>query len=215
MAIVNDQRWRALETWGPKLFLVGFALELVFALNHGAAYLVESVEFIDWIYPSVLLGRLAVLLGLAGLSVPLTARHPRLGKLSRIVLALAMVFTLSLISLSILDTVGILSFTDFVATPLIAVFGIGTVVLTILSFALFGVAGLRTDAYPTVIGGLMLVATLAILFVLLGSGTFSTNVRGAVGEGVNAIAFLAIWYVLSTEGNTTTTTDRASGPSAE
>lgn len=208
MTIVNDQRWRALEKWGPMLFLAGFALEFVFALNHGAAYLVERVEFIDWIYPSVLLGRLAVLLGLAGLSVRLMPEHPRVGKLSRVVLALAMVFTLGLISLSILDIIG-------VSTPIIAVFGLGTVVLTLLSFALFGVAGLRTDAYPTVIGGLMLVATLAVLFVLLGSGTFSTNVRGAVGEGVNAIAFLAIWYVLSTEGNTTTTMDRASDPSAD
>lgn len=207
MAIVNNRRWRALETWGPVLFLIGFALELVFALNHGAAYLVESVELIEWVYPSVLLGRLAVLLGLAGLSVRLMPRHPRVGMLSRVVLMLAMVFTLGLISLSILDIVG-------VSTPIIAVFGIGTVVLTVLSFALFGVAGLRTDAYPTVIGGLMLVATLAVLFVLLGSG-ISMNVRGAVGEGVNAIAFLAIWYVLNTEGDTTTTTDRASDPSAE
>lgn len=208
MSIVNEQQWRTLETWGPMLFLIGFALELVFALNHGAAYFLESVEFMDWIYPSVLLGRLAVLLGLAGLSGRLMPRHPRVGKLSRIILALAMVFTLGLILFSILDIIG-------VSTPIIAVFGIGTVVLTLLSFALFGVAGLRTDAYPTVIGGLMLVATLAVLFVLLGSGTFSTNVRGAVGEGVNAFAFLAIWYILSSEGNTPPTTDRTSDLSAE
>lgn len=215
MSIVNIQHRESLESWSPVLFLVGFVLELVFALNHGAAYLMETVTFFDWIYPSVLLGRFAVLLGLAGLSVPLTARHPRSGKLSRIVLALAMVFTSVLISLSILDIVGFLSFTDFVATPVIAVFGIGTVALTILSFVLFGVAGLRTDAYPAVIGGLMLIATLAILFVLLGSGTFSTNVRGAVGEGLNALVFLAIWYVLSTESKATTTTEVVSNTQPE
>jgi hypothetical protein len=215
MPVVNTRHWNSLESWSPVLFVVGFLLELGFALNHGAAYLVETVTFVDWIYPSVLLGRFAVLLGLAGLSVPLTARHPRLGKLSRIVLALAMLFTLILISLSILDIVGFFSFTDFVATPVLAVFGIGTVALTMLSFLIFGVAGLRTDAYPTVIGGLMLISTLAILFVLLGSGTFSTNVRGAVGEGLNALVFLAIWYVLSTESKATTTTEEVSNTQPE
>lgn len=206
---------QSLASWTPILFLVGSALELVFALNHGAAYLLETVTFLDWVYPSVLLGRLAVLLGLAGLSVRLTAQHPRLGKVSRIILALAMIFTLVLISLSILNILGIVSFTDFVATPLMAVFGIGTVVLTILSFVFFGIVGLRTDAYPAVIGGLMLIATLAILFVLLGSGSFSTNVRGAVGEGLNALAFLAIWYFLSTESMPTSPTGGVSNSRLE
>lgn len=211
--VASTARWDTLERWGPTLFLLGFALELVFALNHGVAYLMASVEFMEWIYPSVLLGRVAALLGVAGLTVPLTALHPHIGKLSRIILGLAVVFTLILTLSSILNIVGILSFTDFVATPVLAVFGIGTIVLTLLSFALFGVVGLRTDAYPTVVGALMLVATLAILFVLVGSGTFSTNARGAVGEGINALVFLTIWHILSTE--TTTTTDRASNPSVE
>lgn len=200
MALVSDQQWGTLEGWAPRLFVVGFALELVFALNHGAAYLSESVTFYEWIYPSVLLGRFAVLLGLAGLSVSLIEARPRVGKLSRVLLGGAMLFTTGLIALSILDVVGI-------STPVIAVFGIGTVVLTVLSFALFAVAGLSTDAYPTVVGALMLVATLAVLFVLLASGMFSTNVRGAVGEGLNAAAFLAIWYALSSQGRPTTTAD--------
>lgn len=75
-------------------------------------------------------------------------------------------------------------------------FGIETVVPTILTFFLFGVAGLRTDAYSADVGGLLLLAILAIIFVLVGQGVFLTDVRGAVGEGLNAIAFLAVWYVL-------------------
>ena len=211
----GKRAWESLESWSPVLFAVGFVLELVFALNHGAAYLVEGVTFVDWVYPSVLVGRFAVLLGLAGLSVRLTARHPRLGRVSRILLALAMVFTLVLILLSTLNIVGAVSFTDFVSTPVMAVFGIGTVVLTVLSFVFFGVAGLRTDAYPAAIGGLMLIASLAILFVLLSGGTFSTNVRGAVGEGLNALVFLAIWYVLSTESKPTTSTEGVSNTQLE
>lgn len=208
MGLVSNQQWGELEGWTPRLFIIGFVLELVFALNHGAAYLFDSVTFFDWIYPSVLLGRFAVLLGLAGLSVGLIERNPRLGKLSRILLGAAMLFTLGLISLSILDIIG-------VSTPIIAVFGIGTVVLTVLSFVLFAVAGFRTDAYPTVVGGLLVVATLAVLFVLLTSSMFSTNVRGAVGEGLNATAFLAIWYVLNTREKATTTTEPVADTPAE
>lgn len=188
----NTTLWESLDQWSPTLFLIGFALELVFAVNHGLAYLLESVSFIDWLYPTVLLGRLAVLLGLAGLSVQLVNSNPRYGKLSRGVVSVAVLFTAGLLSLSGLDIVGI-------TTPIIAVFGIGTVLLTILTFLLFGVAGVRTDAYPAVVGGLLLVATFAVIGVLVSQGVLSTNVRGAVGEGINAIAFLTIWHVLGAE----------------
>lgn len=208
MGVVSNQQWETLEGWTPRFFIIGFVLELVFAFNHGAAYLFSGVTFFEWIYPSVLLGRFAVLLGLAGLSVSLIERNPRLGKLSRVLLGAAMLFTLGLITFSILDIIGI-------STPVIAVFGIGTVVLTVLSFVLFAVAGFRTDAYPAVVGGLLLVATLAVLFVLLTSSMFSTNVRGAIGEGLNATAFLAIWYVLSTREKTTTTTEPVVDTTAE
>lgn len=208
MVVGSQQQWEVLETWSPRLFLVGFALELIFAVNHGLAYLVETISFIDWIYPTVLLGRLAVLFGLAGLSVQIVNRHPRLGTLSRAIVSLAVLFTTGLATLSILQIVGI-------TTQIIAVFGIGTVVLTILTFLLYGVAGIRTDAYPTVIGGLLLVATLAVIFVLAGQGAFSTNLRGAVGEGVNAIVFLAMWYVLRAESKAPTTAETASGTVTE
>jgi hypothetical protein len=190
--VTNATRWESLEQWSPSLFLVGFAFELVFAVNHGAAALVEGISFIDGLYPTVLLGRLAVLLGLAGLSVRIVNTNSQFGKLSRGVVSLAALFTVGLLSLSVLTVVGI-------TTPIIAVFGIGTVLLTILTFLLFSVAGIRTDAYPAIVGGLLLVATLAVIGVLVSQGVLSTNVRGAVGEGINATVFLAIWYVLRAE----------------
>lgn len=208
MPYISNRQWSKLERWTPTLFLVGFALELLFALNHGAAYLVESVSFYDWIYPSVIVGRVAVLLGLAGLSVRLKDQIPRWATLGRVILGGAIVFSVGLIVMSILDALGI-------SSPIIAVFGIGTVVLTILSFVFFGVAGIRTDAYPTVIGGLMLVSTLALLFVLLTSATLSTNVRGAVGEGLNSLVFLVIWYILRNQSMGGPTTDPSSEPSLE
>lgn len=208
MGLVSKQQWGTLEEWAPRLFIIGFGLELVFAVNHGVAYLFDSVTFFDWIYPSVLLGRFAVLLGLAGLSVSLIERNPRLGKVGRVLLGAAMLFTVGLVSFSILDIIG-------VSTPIIMVFGLGTVVLTALSFLLFAVAGFRTDAYPRAVGGLLLVAILAILFVLLTSSMYSTNLRGAVGEGLNAAAFLAIWYVLSTRRTVPTRTEPVADTAAE
>lgn len=207
MGVVSQRHWESLKAWSPRLFLVGFALELVFAVTHGVAYLVESFTFIDWLYPTVLLGRLAVLVGLAGLSVQIASHNDRLGLVSRGVVVAAMLFTTGLVTLSILQLFEI-------TTQLIAVFGIGTVVLTLLTFLLYGVIGIATDAYPTVVGGLLLVATLAVLFVLVGQSAFSTNVRGAVGEGVNAFVFLAIWYRLRTELKSPETTATTTGTPA-
>ena len=87
--------------------------------------------------------------------------------------------------------------------------------LTILTLLLFGAAGLATDAYPSVVGGLLLVATLAVVFVLVGQGAFSTNVRGAVGEGVNAAVFLAAWYVLRADGGVVTSVGTGPGRPAK
>lgn len=208
MAIVSNRHWESLEAWSPRLFLVGFALELIFAVTHGVAYLIEGFSFIEWLYPTVLLGRLAVLFGLVGLSVQITNRNARLGALSRGVVALAILFTTGLVTLAILQFFGI-------TTQLIAVFGIGTVVLTLLTFLLYGGIGLRTGAYPSLLGGLLLVASLAIIFVLVGQGAFSTNLRGAVGEGANAFVFLAIWYILRTEVKATETVEPAPGKLAK
>lgn len=206
--IVSRQRWESLESWSPRLFFVGFLLTLVFASVHGVAYLVESFSFIGWLYPTVLLGRLAAFLGVAGLSVQIMQRYPRVGTLSRVIVSLVLLFTTGLVTLSILQTVG-------VSTPIIAVFGIGTVLLTILTFLLFGIVGVSTDAYPTVVGGMLLVATVAVIFVLVGQGTFSTDFRGAVGEGVLAFAFLANWYVLRDEVTAAETVETGSGTPAK
>ena len=187
----------------PQLFLVGFVFELVFSVTHGAAFLVEGFSFIDWIYPTVIFGRLAVLFGLAGLTARIArGGYTRLRTVSRVIVVLAMFSTTGLMVISTLMQFGI-------TTPIISVFGITTVLSTLLTFVLFGIVGLRTDAYPSIIGGLLLVATAAVLFVLLGQGAFSVDVRGAVGEGVNAFVFLAVWYVLNTESGATRQRDPA------
>lgn len=192
MAIVTTQRWESLERWSPRLFLLGAVLELVFASVNGAAFLIESFSFVDWVYPAILLGRLAVLFGIAGLSVQVVNRNPRLGKLGRVVVAVTVAFTIGLLSLSILDIVG-------VSTPIIALFGLGTVVLTIVTYALFGAVIISTGAFSTPVGSLLLVASLTVLGVFVGLRVLPTELMGAVGEGVLFVLFLSTGYFLRAE----------------
>lgn len=99
----------------------------------------------------MLLGRLAVLLALGGLSIRIADRSPRLAKWGRGFVSLAAAFTTGLFVLAVLAGLG-------VTPPLIAVFGLGTFALSFLTYSLFGVGIVRTGAYPTLIGSLMLIA---------------------------------------------------------
>lgn len=198
----------SLERWSPRLFLIGGAFELVFAANNGLAFLLDGFSFVDWLYPTVLLGRVAVLLGIAGVSVRIADRNPRAGRWSRIVLLLALVLTAGLLTLSSLRIVG-------VTTPVIAVFGLGTVVMTIVTYALFGGLVLRTGVFSTATGGLLLAAAAAVLGVFVGLSVLPTRLVGGVGEGVLFVIFLAIWRRLGTESTPAGRTDPASSTVAE
>lgn len=185
----SDAVFKSLEQWSPRLFFLGGVFELVFASNNGLALLIDGFSFIDWLYPTVLLGRVAVLLGIAGLSVRIATRNPRIGKWSRVVLAAAFVCTIGLVSLSLLQAVGF-------TTPIIAVFGLGTVALTIITYALFGVVILRTGAFSAPTGGLLLAAAVTVLGVFVGLSVLPTRLVGCVGEGVLFVLFLATWHRL-------------------
>lgn len=192
-----------LEAWSPRLFLLGGLFELVFAANNGVAFVLEGFTFVDWLYPTVLLGRIAVLFGLAGLSVRVANRNPRAARWSRGILAGAFVLTVGLLGLSLLQVIG-------VTTPIIAVFGLGTVALTILTYAAFGVVVRRTGALPAPTGGLLLAAAVTVLGVFVGLTVLPTRLVGGVGEGVLVVLFLAIWRQLRADP---APTDMAGAPS--
>ena len=202
----------SLERWGPHLFSLGAVLELVFALNNGLAFLLDGFSFVDWLYPTVLLGRAAVLLGIAGLSVRVTDRSPRIGKWSRIVLAVAFVFTLGLLSLSLLEIAGV---TIMWNSPIFAVLGLGTVALTVITFALFGVLILRSGAFSTATGGLLLAAAVTVVGVFVGLNVLPSRLVGGVGEGVLFVLFLATSLRLRTEFMMTDRPEPASNTVAE
>ena len=202
----------SLERWSPHLFSLGAVLELVFALNNGLAFLLDGFSFVDWLYPTVLLGRAAVLLGIAGLSVRVTDRSPRIGKWSRIVLAVAFVFTLGLLSLSLLEITGV---TIMWNSPIFAVLGLGTVALTVITFALFGVLILRSGAFSTATGGLLLAAAVTVVGVFVGLNVLPSRLVGGVGEGVLFVLFLVTSLRLRTEFMTTDRPEPASNTVAE
>jgi len=202
----------SLERWGPHLFSLGAVLELVFALNNGLAFLLDGFSFVDWLYPTVLLGRAAVLLGIAGLSVRVTDRSPRIGKWSRIVLAVAFVFTLGLLSLSLLEIAGV---TIMWNSPIFAVLGLGTVALTVITFALFGVLILRSGAFSTATGGLLLAAAVTVVGVFVGLNVLPSRLVGGVGEGVLFVLFLVTSLRLRTEFMMTDRPEPASNTVAE
>lgn len=195
MSISDTTSWKSLEQWSSRLFLLGGGFILIFALHTGQVFLTD-VTFNKWVYPAVLLGRLAVFLGIAGLSVQIANRSLRVGKVGRVVVAVAVVSASGLLVLGILRQVGF-------STSLIAVFGIGTVVLTIITYALFGVAILRSGAYSTLIGGLLLAAIVPILAVLFGRIAFPVRLLGAVSESALFIIFATIGYLLTVESDPT------------
>ena len=202
----------SLERWGPHLFSLGAVLELVFALNNGLAFLLDGFSFVDWLYPTVLLGRAAVLLGIAGLSVRVTDRSPRIGKWSRIVLAVAFVFTLGLLSLSLLEIAGV---TIMWNSLIFALLGLGTVALTVITFALFGVLILRSGAFSTATGGLLLAAAVTVVGVFVGLNVLPSRLVGGVGEGILFVLFLVTSLRLRTEFMTTDRPEPVSNTVAE
>ncbi len=104
-------------------------------------------------------------------------------------MAVAVALTGGLLVSAVLENLG-------VGVPIIAVFGLGTIVLSIVTYGLVGVLILRTGAHAPVIGGLLLAATGGLLFGFFGQAVLPENVVGAVTESVLAVTSLAIGYRL-------------------
>lgn len=205
MVDVSAGRWRSLEQWSPNLFLLGGVFLLIAAANRGIAFLLESYAFNDWVGLAVVLGRGAVLLGILGLSVRITESNPRSGKWTLRVATLAIVFATGLLVLAILDNTGF-------TTEIIAVFGLGTFLLSLIAFIVAGVSIVRTGAYSKLIGYLLLVSAVALLVVFFGQMLVTEEIIGTVIEATLFLLYLGIGYLLRTQSSPATrtaTTDSA------
>ncbi|MBS3761285.1 MAG: hypothetical protein KGY43_07450 [Halodesulfurarchaeum sp.] len=191
---MTDSRgvWASLERWSPHLFFFGAVFELLFALNNGLAFLLAGFSFVEWLYPTILVARVAVLLGIAGLSVRVVDWRHSVGKWARVLVTVALVFSVGLLSLSLLRLVD-------VTTPILAVFGIGTVVLSIATYALFGVVIIYSEAFSPAIGALLVAAAVTVLGVFVGLNFLPSRLVGGIGEGLLVVLFLVTSYRLRTE----------------
>lgn len=195
MSGLNILPWTSLERRGGGLFLLAGAILLVAAGNYAVPFLLDGVEFNTWIGLAVLIGRLVSLLAVAGLAMGVLARSRRLGLSCQVVVVAAVLFTTGLLTAAILENLGY-------SSPLMAVFGLGTILLSVVTYSLFGVAILRTGAYSRVIGALLLVATAALLFGFLSQMVLSERLIGLIGTVAESGLFVAnagIGYQLWTE----------------
>lgn len=192
MASNDTGPWETLETWMPHLFLVAGAFSLVAAVNYGVTSLFDSISFNSWVGLTVLLARVASLLGVAGLSARIVDRSTRAGTASRVIVVVALLFTVALLASAVLNNFG-------ADPPLTAVVGLGTVVLSLVTYSLFGTAILRTDAHATLIGVLLIGATVALLFGLLGRAFLHIGVVGTVAELTLVVTHIGIGYRLLSE----------------
>lgn len=192
MVTAGEAGWERLEQWSPRLFFLAGAFLLVAASESGLALLVESYTHNTWLGIVLELGRLTALLGTAGLSAGLVDRTGRFGKLGRAVATLAVALVVVLIGLATLKKAG------FLANP-IGVVGIVTYGLSVGTFALFGAGILRTGAYSTRVGSLLLVNVVALLVVFFGRLVVPLELLATVVPATQVLLYFGVGHRLRIE----------------
>lgn len=204
----NATVWATLERWAPRLFVVAGVFSLIAAANYGITWAMDSITFNDWIGLSVLLARVASLLAVAGLSVRLVETRRRLGLLSRAVVIITVLFAIGLLATAVLQNLGI-------EQPLSSVFGLGTVTTSLLTYTLFGLVILRTDVSGTLVGVLLLGATVALLIGLFARVALPIGVVGTIAELLLVVTHVGIGYSLMTQSSTSRRQDAPVGSTTE
>lgn len=181
--------WVGIERWSPHLFLLAGVFLIIGALMSGFAFVDQSQLFDDWISLSLEFGRVAALVGTAGLSVKLMRQNTRLGKLSRGVASLAIVSTSVLIVWAMLNAAGLLS------DP-IPILGVGTYVLSVSTFLLYGVLIIRTRSHTRLVGALLIANVAALLVVFFGRLVLPLGLLAAAIPSFQALVYFGIGHRL-------------------
>lgn len=171
------------------MFVLAAVFLLVGAVNNGLTFLLEGYAFDAWHGIVLELGRLAALLGTAGLSIQVLRRNTRWGILNFVVTSLAVVFVTVLIGLATLKAAGFLAGS-------IGVVGIVAYVLSVSTFIVVGFGILRTGAYTPRIGGLLLVNVVALLVVFFGRLFVSLGLVATVVPGFQILLYLSVGHAL-------------------
>lgn len=202
----EELRERSSETLArlsPHLFLFASVILLVAALHRGATFLLDGVSHNSWVSLMKLFGRLAALLGISGLSLRISQRAPRLGKMSQTVASAAVLFTLALIILVTAENIGF-------TLGFVPVVGLGTFLLSVGTYSLSGTAIIRTEAYPVLIGKLLLAAAVSLLAVFFGMVFLPINWIGVIIEAMLFLFYLGVGYSIRTGDGIAVGTEPAS-----
>jgi len=159
------------------------------AVTNGLAFAFESYAFDAWGAIVLEFGRIAALLGTAGLTVEVMARDSRLGAVTRVVTALAVGFV------SVLTAWAALSMAGVAGEP-IAVVGLPAYVLSVGSFLLVGAAIVRTDAYGRHVGWLLVVNVGALLVVFFGRLVVPLGLVATVVPAAQVLLYASVGYSL-------------------
>lgn len=189
MPPITKRQWNKLEQWSPQLFVLAAVFLLVGAVSSGFAFLSDGYAFNDWLAIVSEFGRLAALLGTAGLSVQVVNRNAQLGNLGRAVASLAVVFVTVLIAMATLDAAGVL------ADPILII-GLIAYVLSVSTFLVVGIGVVRTGAHSRRIGALLLVNVVALLVVFFGRFVLPLNLVATVILGIQVLLYLSVGYNL-------------------
>lgn len=178
-----------LERWSPRLFVVAAVFLFVGAANNGLAFLSDGYTFDVWGGIVLELGRLAALLGTAGLTVRIADRNARIGTPARAVATLAVVAISGLLVLATLEAVGVL-------TDPIGVFGLVAYVLSVGTFLSAGIGVVLTGAHSRRVGTLLLANVAALLVVFFGRLLVPLELVAAVVPGLQVLVYFGIGYDL-------------------
>lgn len=195
MVTNNMPESETLEQWSSRLFLLAGVFLLVAVSNGSLAFLIEDYTFIDWVGLAGLVGTLIALVGTGGLYVQLVNRTARLANLGLVVVAVAIVFSILSLAFEILEIAGF-------ASDLSTVVGIGSFVLSVVAFSLFGFGIIRTGAYSTLLGMLLMDAGVAMLIGFFGPEIPDAGSEESIQllmEGILVLLYLGIGYLLRTE----------------
>lgn len=195
MVPIGAKHWESLEARSPTLFLVAGALLVVYAAVFG------TITFADPVVEQNVfkIGYVFGFLGLLGLYPTVVGRNPRLARVGAVAAALGLVAISAFTTNDLAVLAGLVSGGD----PGWYVFFIPLALIGFLvGYLAFGVASLRSDVFPPVIGLVLLVPGLIVIVMLaLILAGYADDQSAFVISAGEALAHLAIGATLRTKSS--------------
>jgi len=195
MVPINTKQWEWLEARSPTLFLVGGGLVVVYAGLHGIEAATDMV-----LEPNPFeFGYVIGFLGLLGLYPTMVDKSPRLARAGAVAAVLGMIGLSAFTALHIAVLAGVVAgggpawFPIFIPFPLIGF---------VVGYLSIGIASLRTDAYPRLVGLLLLVPGIIVVVMIIQIlAGWTSELQAFVISAGEAMAHLAIGATIKTKSD--------------